>query len=859
MKLSLTFGGFCFLALSGNSAHAEIPDHRAFLDRYCISCHGEEKQKGDRRFDSLGAELGDLDTLTAWQEILDQLNLGEMPPEKAEHHPGDDEVQKMVAGITANLAKALAAMEGELGEPVVRRLNRRQYDNTVRTMLKLQPMLADPTESFPPDISVGHIDTVGAALVTSDFLLESYLNSARMLIQRATCLEAEPPKVQTWTFTAPFSKLPQRPDGLDEPGKYQHIRKNPHYEDGYLWFDKFVEGVPHDGYYTLKFKAQGINRKYPYDEDRVGVNKMERLRVGVVAGHPDYGDLKSGNGSDRPLLEFDLPDDEPKIYEERIWLDKGYQPRFTFPNGPNRTKPLRSYTVAEYPERFTEFIKFLGPKDPEFRSLPPEFIEAANKARHPVAGKGNEGKKFDSSKFYTNKNSNQGWSAWTRAFKGPRVRLFEVSLEGPFYDEWPRASHHELYGDNAIELKNAEKILSHFAYRAFRRSASKEEIEVLVKLVEAQAAAGSSDLEAIQAGLQAILCSPSFLYLEKGDGEGSKDADDHALAARLSYFLWSDQPDYVLRKTATEKKLRNTEVLREHAVRLIKDGRSQDFVESFTDSWLQLDKVGTQPPSHTTYPEYFTHSLESSMIEETRQFFRHLMVENLPITNFIDSEFTFLNGNLARHYDIDHVVGHHLREEKVYDRRRGGLLGQAAVLTASANGIDTSPVIRGIWVLENLLGTPPNPPPPDIEPIEPDIRGVTTIREQLQKHREVATCAECHAKLDPLGFALENFDPIGGWRIRYMNTDKKPVVDATGQFPDGDGFADVVELKQQLLERKSQFARCLTEKLLIYATGRTLSPTDRPHVDRIVRDLEQKGWGFRDLLLLIIESKPFLQ
>ncbi len=849
-----------FLAF-GNAAYGEIPDHRAFLDRYCVSCHGEEKQKGDRRFDALGGELGDLDALTAWQEILDQLNLGEMPPDKAELHPTDDEVQKMVASITASFEKAHAALEGELTQPVVRRLNKRQYNNTVRTLLKLQPMLADPTESFPPDITVDHFDTVSSALVTSDFLLESYLQSARDLIQRATCLSDQPPKVQSWTFQAPFFKLPARPDGLDEPGRYQHIRKNPTYEDGYLWLDKFVEGVPHDGYYKLKFKAQGINRDYPYDEARVGVSKSEKLRIGVVAGHPGYGDLKAANGSDRPLLEFDLPDDKPQVFEAKVWLDEGYQPRFTFPNGPNRTKPLRSYTVAEFPARFTEFIKFLGPKDGEFRNLPEKYIALANQSKHPVTGRGTEGRKFDSTKFYTNKNSTQGWLAWTRAYEGPRVRVFEVSLEGPFYDEWPTASHHELYGDNAIELKHAATILSHFAFRAFRRPIEKDELEVLVKLVKSQAATGSSDLEAIQAGLQAILCSPSFLYLEKqqqGDADDT-GADDHALAARLSYFLWSDQPDWSLRQSATDKKLHDPEVLREQALRLIKDGRSQDFVEAFTDSWLQLDKVGTQPPSHTTYPEYFTHSLQSAMIEETRQVFRHLMVENLPITHFIDSDFTFLNGNLARHYDIDHVVGHHFRKVQVYDRRRGGLLGQAAVLTASANGIDTSPVVRGIWVLENILGTPPNPPPPDIEPIEPDIRGVTTIREQLQKHREVATCAQCHAKIDPLGFALENFDPIGGWRIRYMNTGKKPMVDASGQFPDGDGFADVVELKQQLLERKSQFARCLTEKLLVYATGRTLSPIDRPHVDRIVHELEERGWGFRDLLLLVIESKPFLQ
>ncbi len=838
-----------YLTLVANLAAFE-PE--AFLSTYCLECHGTEKQKGDRHFDQLDRNFSDLTTLESWHEILDQLNLGEMPPRKAKQ-PGAEETRAVVSWITAQVDAALEARGAELAQPVIRRLNRQQYDRTVRSLLELGPMLAEPTESFPPDIEVEHFNTVGSALVTSDFLLESYLKSAALLIEKATCSTNEPPNAQTWKFQAPFSRLPARPDGLDEPGKFQHIRKNNTYEDGYLWLSKFAEGVPVDGVYRLTFKAQAIHRNYPYDEKRIGVRKSEPLRVGVVAGHPGYGDLKAANGSDRPLLELDLPDEAPKVFTREIWLDQGYQPRFCFPNGPNRTKPFRGFTVQENPKHFTEFIRFLGPNDNEFRRLPAHYLETAKAAKKP---KESSGKELDATQFYTNKNSNEGWSAWTRAYEGPRVRIYEVELEGPLTQEWPTKSHRALYGDYQPTLENARPILTRFANKAFRRDATSSEIDVLVGLTEHRAALGHSELEAIQAGLQAILCSPAFLYLEQTNTATEPDSD-HALASRLSYFLWSDMPDEALRADAANGKLRNPEDLQRHALRLLKDERSQAFVDQFTNSWLQLDKVGTQPPNHTAYPHYFTHSLESAMIQESRLFFAHLLQENLPISNFLDSEFTFLNGNLAHHYGIEGVQGHHFRKTSLPNRRRGGLLGQAAVLTASANGIDTSPVIRGIWILENVLGTPPTPPPPDVEPIEPDIRGVTTIREQLVKHRNVETCAECHRKIDPPGFALENFDPIGGWRDRYVQTTKKPPVDASGAFPDGTTFKNVIDLKTILLEREHQLAHCLTEKLLIYATGRTMTVTDRPHIDHIVEALKAQGNGFQDLILLIIQSPMF--
>lgn len=824
-----------------------------FLSTYCLECHNEDVQKGDRRFDELDRDFSNLYTMEAWQEILDQINLGEMPPKKADQ-PSHDEIKKMVAWSTKELHKAQITYHSEVAKPVLRRLNRDQYDRTVRTMLNLEPMLADPTESFPPDISVEHFDTVGSALVMSDFLLKSYLDAASLLVEKATNPTAEPPATQKWTFKPPFSKRTARPDGLDIPGKYQHIRKNPTYEDGYLWLSQLAEGVPHDGWYDLTFKAVGVNREYPYDENRVGVAKNEALQIGVVAGNREYGDLKAANGSDRPLFVENLPDTEPKTVKRRIWLDKGFQPRFTFPNGPNRTKPLRSYTVTEFPERFSDFLRYIEHGDSEFRNLDQKWFKG-DRARHAATLEKETGK-LDATQFYTNKNSNEGWMSWTRDYEGPRVRVFEVSLEGPFYNQWPTRSHEFLYAGYEPTLENAPIILKRFAGRAFRRPPTDKEVKSLLAVTQARTEAGDSALEAVQAGLKAVLCSPGFLYLEKSDSAAHPEAN-YELASKLSYFLWSDMPDYPLRKIAEAGKLSDPDTYRKQVLRLLEDQRSGAFVKAFTDSWLQLEKVGTQPPSHTAFPEYYTQGLEQAMLTETRLFISYLIEKNLPITHLIQSDFTFLNGNLARHYDIDHVSGHHFRKVKIYDRRRGGLLGHASVLTASANGIDTSPVIRGIYVLENILGTPPTPPPPDIEPIEPDIRGVTTIREQLIKHREVETCAECHRRIDPIGFALENYDPIGSWRIRYMQTGQKQLVDATGAFPDGTEFSDVIDLKNELLVRTHQIAHCLTEKLLIYGTGRTMTVTDRPYIDAIVHQLEEEGWGFQDLILLVAESPLF--
>ncbi len=826
-------------------------DIEPFLAQYCYSCHGAEKQKADRRFDTLDSNLADVDVAQHWQDIVDQLNLGEMPPKTAKQ-PKPDEVRSIVKRISSELLAAHARLEGTAERTMLRRLNRVQYDRTVRDLLALDDMLFDPTEKFPPDETQGQFDNIGSTLVMSDFLLQQYVDAAHQLVSRAVGYGAAP-EPRKYHFDAPFSPTISRPDSQDVPGRYQHIRTSTADQGGHLWIEKLVEGVPRAGYYKLRFKAEAINRNYPYDESIVGAHKNEPLRVGIVAGSAAYGPLELRTGSDRALGEFELTDDEPRWYETTVWLDAGYQPRLTFPNGPRSVRSIRRRLVEATPQAFPEFSKMVE-ADAAGEKAWNEAKAAAERepTKRPPESE-NEKSKFQKA-FRRTQNTSPGWATFYREYKGPRVRVYEIELEGPHYDAWPTKSHRALYGDYAPTYENAGAILRRFAARAFRRPVAEAEVQVLLQLVEDRRKQGDAPQQAIEAGLKAVLCSPSFLYLVEPEGS----LDDYALASRLSYFLWSTAPDEPLLIAAAEGRLQDPTEVAAQARRMLADEKAGAFATQFTSRWLELYKIGSMPPDPAKFSAYYVDGLEKAIKEETRLFFQHILRENLPITTLIDADFTFVNGGLARLYGIDDVSGGGFRKVSLTDRRRGGVLGQAAILTASANGIDTSPVVRGIWVLENILGTPPSPPPPDVEPLEPDIRGATTIRDQLEKHRKVETCAQCHRKIDPLGFALENFDPIGAWRDRYpQSRNDGPTIDASGRLPDGTEFTDIAGLKKILLGREQQFARCLTEKMLTYALGRKLDAADRPQLEAIVNELDRPSDGLQDLVLLIVSGDTF--
>jgi hypothetical protein len=465
-----------------------------------------------------------------------------------------------------------------------------------------------------------------------------------------------------------------------------------------------------------------------------------------------------------------------------------------------------------------------------------------------------------------------------KEYSGPGLAVQWLEVEGPLVDSWPPASHQRLFGDLPLQpvsrgsqvltvvseqpRVDAERLLRPFMRRAYRRPVTPQEVEPIVKLVTDQLDAKQGFEEAMRVGYKAVLCSPDFLFFPEKRGT----PDEFALAARLSYFLWNAQPDDELAKLAEQGVLSQPETLRGQVERLLNHPRGQGFVKNFVAQWLDLRLIDFTMPDRKLYPE-FDDALRKSIVEETELFFTEVLKHDLSLVNFVDSDFAMLNERLAQHYGIADVKGPALRRVALPSgSHRGGVLTQASVLKVTANGTTTSPVVRGVWLLRNILGKPPDPPPPNAGAIEPDIRGAQTIREQLDKHRRDASCASCHVKIDPLGFALESFDVTGGWRDKYRvlsgpnlaMTRNGPKVEADSALPDGRAFRDIDELKKLLLEDKDQLARCLTEKLLIYATGRGLRFADRAVIKEIVTRSRARNYGFRSLIQEVVQSPMFL-
>lgn len=473
-------------------------------------------------------------------------------------------------------------------------------------------------------------------------------------------------------------------------------------------------------------------------------------------------------------------------------------------------------------------------------------------------------------------------------YKGPGLVIQWVDVEGPLLASWPPPSHRAIFGDlplkrvaserfevqSAQPLVDAERILRDFARRAFRRPVTEEDIKPFLARVKSRLEQNYSFEQAMRVGLRGILVSPDFLFLrEKASASGAPAAtklDDYALASRLSYFLWSSMPDEPLFKLAEARRLREPGVLRQQVERMLSDPKAEAFTENFTGQWLSLRAIDATSPDRTLYPEY-DDILKTASVKETLLFFDEVLKNDLSLANFVSSDFTFVNARLAKHYGMPGIEGTEMRKVPLPPgSHRGGVLTMASVMKVTANGTTTSPVLRGAWVLERILGTPPPKPPADVEAIEPDIRGATTIRDQLAKHRNVESCASCHRKIDPPGFALESFDVIGGWREKYRslaNNGEKdsqgrrvhpgPAVDPADALPDGRRFRDIDEFKQLLLEDKDQLARALTEKLLAYSTGAAPTKADKSEVEAIVRKLREQNYGFKSLIHEVVQSPVF--
>ena len=792
---------------------------KTFLKQHCIRCHGDNKQKADRRFDTLPTAIKKLDDLERYQEIVDQLNLGNMPPED-EAQPTVAERAAMIAHLTGKLTAARAELNTTGGHSVLRRLNAWEYRQTIGDLLGLNVDVWNPAEDFPEEVKIHGFDNNGAGLVTSGRLMDHYFSAAEEAIRRATQFGARSVS-KKYAQRTPFYFKGNDAKGLPklfQTGRFRFVPETPytdlygrHYRGGHIGFLPLYRqgGVPRSGIYTIRVRAAAVGRVHDYGKALGDFRNGDPLVMEIAAVDRRGSVTSTGNVSKMiSLARIELTNEEPKWFEWQVYMEAGYEPEVRFRNGPMAAKRMVRVLTTQAADK------------PEFKP------------------------------FINMKGGLEKGHGVLKAYKGPRLRVWEIGVEGPHVEDWPSAGHRALYGNLTPAELNAKTIaqrLDAFAEQAFRRPPHKGELEPIQRLVTDKLKEGVKPLQALQLGCQAILCSPGFLYLNLGEGELS----DVALASRLSYFLWSSPPDATLLKLAAAGKLRPN--LSGQVKRMLVDPKSDRFVRHFVRRWLDLDNIGTMPPS-ADFLEYYRDNLETAMRAETEMFFRNVLDQNLPPREFLDADYSFLNRELALHYGIKGVEGNALKRVSLKGSNRGGLIGQGAFLTASANGVDTSPVVRGIYVLEKLLGYTPPPPPPDVPAIEPDIRGAVTIREQLIKHREIATCAECHRKIDPLGFALENFDAIGGWRETY---EAKQPIDATGKLPGGATFKSVSEFRKRLVERQDQFNRCLTEKLMTYALGRELEIGDRPQIDAITARLKHSKTGLRDLVEAIVLSETF--
>jgi hypothetical protein len=505
------------------------------------------------------------------------------------------------------------------------------------------------------------------------------------------------------------------------------------------------------------------------------------------------------------------------------------------------------------------------------------------------------------------------------AFTGPGIAVDWLEIEGPLHDTWPPPAHKLLFGElpivevkpaehpnvklpkrkvmrqEIVHVKNrpdppnglwsvisdqplvdADRLLATFLPKAFRRPVSAEVRQAYVAKVDERLQAGDCFELAMRWAYRAALCSPDFLYHVEPSDMNSAKVDEYALASRLSYFFWNSQPDEKLTKLAADGKLSKPEVLKSEVERLLNDPKAQRFIDDFLSQWLKLRQIAATDPDKKLYPEFSAY-LQDSMVAETRAYFRELVEKNLPASHLIRSDFAMLNEKLAKHYSIEGVSGPEIRRVQLpQGSPRGSFLTQAAILKITANGTTTSPVPRGAFVMERLLGLPPEPPPPNIPAIEPDVRGASTIREQLAKHREDTSCASCHAKMDPPGFALEAFDVIGGFRERYRSIGDGdpaprngidpfigisfklgPPVDSSGILPDERQFKDVREYQDLVAGNSQLLLKNLAQQLTIYSTGRDISFGDRQPINTIVDRTLKNGGGIRQLIHEVVQSELF--
>lgn len=759
---------------------------RPILKKHCFKCHGEKKQKGDLRLDTLSGDLSkDRVAAEAWHDVRNALNLSEMPPKK-EDSLLPAELRTVTSWITQEIDALVASQKGTGGRIVLRRLNKTDYQNTMRDLLGIE---MDYAKNLPPEtLSEDGFRNNGTTLQISDLQLEYYLESARKGLAKAIVTGSRP-KFFEEEFTLSVNDKNRGSNILDKD--QQFIAK--------------LLDYPEDGEILIraKVKAQfAENRGYP----------QLRAAIGYRA------DVQAPRGFLKPV---DITSEDWQIIEFRARIENF---------------PLPSKSQSKFPG----LLLWLDNAYAEGHDKP---IKARGKGKKKKAPKG--------------------------PLTYPRIEVASMQFIGPILDDWPPAQHKAILlpsEQRSDEETYSKIVIRNFMRRAFRRPIHDEEIVPYYRFFRSTRPEMETFEDAIRETLAMVLISPDFLFLVEPSGSSKRSISDWELASRLSYFLWSSMPDTRLLNLAEKEALRKPEILEKEISRMISDERSWQFVEQFADQWLDIGALQRVAINPNYYPK-FDPTLKASMRGETIHFFGELFQKNLSALNILDSNFTMLDEPLAKHYGLAGPKGSRFERVSIKPGdHRGGVLAHGSVLLGNSTGEDSHPVKRAVWIRERLLDDAPAPPPPDVPALDstdPNFAALS-VRDQLAEHRKQISCNECHRNIDPWGISLENFGADGLWREQILRKKVKgkgmiklPVL-SEAILPDGKKIEGIADLKKHLLEdRREQFARAFTSKLLTYALGRRLELTDQKTVDELTSKFIKSEYRIKDLIYLIVASKTF--
>ena len=856
------------LLLVADSAAA--PQPTGLFDKYCFECHSAQNREGGLDLATLPVDLANAQNFARWVKVHDRISSGEMPPKKQDRLPIADK-----AAMTGWIKTSLVSVERNRlrTEPRtgVRRLTRTEYENTMRDLFDMPGIVL--RDDLPEDGTAHGFDTNSDALEISHVNLAKYMEAADRVLDIAIVTQPAPPARQIHRVSVACEASPlgacilegdgvmlrnKQPDPNYPPaGKHRHLDYGAH-----LALGMHLETSP--GTSVGVFRHEDDSFRPSFAEYVTIYPGRYRIKTAFWSFHWDKGKV--------------LPSPRTQTARLDVWHITGDG------RGTGHPSSLLGYFDApSLKEQTYEFVRWLNNAD-SFG-----FNYTDSHVGHEIRG---------------GKDRLMGWS-------GPGLAVDHLEIDGPIHDQWPPVAHRRLFDDlPLVEFKpdenpgvrpprhrewtqrfnarnkaepppqtlkvwtvksespvaEADRLLARFLPRAFRRPVPAEVRRDYVAMVEERLKAGDCFETAMRRAYRAALCSPDFLYHVEATASGTESAggmqaarvDDHALAARLSYFFLNSMPDDRLTELATNGTLKQPQVLKSEVERLLRAPAAQRFRDDFLGQWLKLRKIAANDPDPKLYGG-FRIVLQDAMVAETRAYFQELLDKDLGASYLVKSNFAMLNDRLAAHYGIAGVSGCEMRRvELPKESPRGPFLTQAAILKITANGTTTSPVVRGAFVMDRLLGLPPEPPPANVPAVEPDVRGATTIREQLARHRDNASCASCHAKIDPPGFALESFDVIGGQREKYRTiTDVKPPVDPSGFLWDGRPFKNIQEFQAMVAADSEQLLRNMAERFAVYSIGRGLLFSDRDAIASIVAKTQTKGGGLRTLIHELVQSDLF--